>query len=136
MRRPRRAIPRRAGRLVCRIGGALLCLAGPLAADAPAKPDDVQACTSCHVKPGEAPKQHAGKDAPAMAVVTDGKVDQKSLLSHQQCVTCHKSLEDRWTRWSAWLCRPKGWGSAAAAAAGLAAEAEGWLWDRVGMVNK
>lgn len=36
MRRPRRAIPRRAGRLVCRIGGALLCLAGPLAADAPA----------------------------------------------------------------------------------------------------
>ena len=50
----------------------------------------------------------------------------------QACVTCHRSLAERWVRWFSWLCSPKGWGSAAAA--GLAArapEAWGWLLERI-----
>lgn len=52
----------------------------------------VQACTECHVKEG-APKTIDGKVAPAVATITAGKAEMKSVIFHKTCLDCHKAMK-------------------------------------------
>ena len=58
---------------------------------APEDGTGAQACSACHVKPGEALKD----GAPALAEVKDGKADRKSVIFHQTCVECHKKVTEK-----------------------------------------
>ena len=56
---------------------------------------DVKACTSCHVAEGTPQKVIDGKKASFLGVhKKDGKWDDKSILLHKTCRTCHTSLKE------------------------------------------
>lgn len=63
-----------------------------LAAAEPANVADVKACGACHVKEGEAQKEHAGKKARFMAVKKGSSVDVKTMIWHASCQECHKAV--------------------------------------------
>ena len=64
-----------------------------LKGDAPAGAEKAQACSSCHVKEGEAQKEHDGKKASFIATGGE-KIDQKSVIFHKSCKDgCHKEMK-------------------------------------------
>ncbi len=59
------------------------------------KPDaaKVKKCSACHVKEGEAQKEHEGKKASFLATKKGDKYNRKSVIFHDQCVKCHKAMK-------------------------------------------
>ena len=55
---------------------------------------DVKSCGSCHVKEGEAQKEHSGKKAPFIAKKKEGgdTWDKNSVSFHNRCLKCHKAV--------------------------------------------
>jgi hypothetical protein len=61
-----------------------------------AKPDEVKACTSCHVNEGQAQKEHGGKKARFVGTKNGDKFDKKSLIFHANCLDgCHKGVKEK-----------------------------------------
>ena len=55
---------------------------------------EVKACSGCHVKEGEAQKEHDGKKAPFLATKKGDKIDRKTVIFHARCLdNCHKAVQ-------------------------------------------
>ena len=55
--------------------------------------EKAKACSTCHVKVGEAEKDVGGKKAPALAAMKGDKVNTKSVIFHTRCKdACHKEI--------------------------------------------
>jgi len=65
-----------------------------LKGDEPAGDEKVALCVSCHVKEGEAQKEHDGKKASFLGTKKGDKFDKKTVLLHANCVEgCHKAVK-------------------------------------------
>jgi len=58
--------------------------------------DDIEACGSCHVLPGNAQKEVDGKKAPFLGTKKGDKFDQKSVIFHTACLKgCHDAVKKK-----------------------------------------